>query len=202
MCSALNSTLYAKAVVTSSTLDTVSTASNSGSLSSCRSRLYVLGRPLHSVSSVTSDPITRALLPRTISIGSGFFFCGMMLEPVLTLSAGVMKENSSLAHSTHSSPSRLRCMPMMLSADTNSITKSRSITLSTLLAVGPSKPSACAVACRSMGSPVPAMAHAPRGHRLARARQSLRRPASRSSCSTYASSRCCSRMGCARCRCV
>jgi hypothetical protein len=36
-----------------------------------------------SVSSATRLPITRALFPRTSSGTSGFFFCGMIDEPVL-----------------------------------------------------------------------------------------------------------------------
>ena len=34
------------------------------------------------VSRVTSEPYTRPVLPRTSSATSGFFFCGMMEEPV------------------------------------------------------------------------------------------------------------------------
>ena len=78
------------------------------------------------------SPITRADFPLTISMGSGFFFCGMMLLPVDTRSDGVMKPNSSVAHSTHSSASRDMCTPMMALADNSSITKSRSDTPSTL----------------------------------------------------------------------
>jgi len=35
-----------------------------------------------SAMSATVAPITRALLPRTSSATSGFFFCGMIEEPV------------------------------------------------------------------------------------------------------------------------
>ena len=61
---------------------TVSTVSNSGSLSSWLSRLYASGWPFISTSNAFRWPMTRALLPRTSSGTSGFFFCGMMDEPV------------------------------------------------------------------------------------------------------------------------
>lgn len=80
----------------------VSTASNNGSLSSCRSLLYVDGRPLSVIKNpailetrcqrrarVCERETTRTLpkmrpdLPLNNSNESGFFFCGMMLDPVL-----------------------------------------------------------------------------------------------------------------------
>ncbi len=39
---------------------------------------------------------------------SGFFFCGIRLEPVAISSVSRTKPNSELAHSTTSSPRRLR----------------------------------------------------------------------------------------------
>ena len=56
--------------------------SKTGSLSSCRSRLYASGRPLSVVSSPVRSPMSRPALPRASSAMSGFFFCGMMLDPV------------------------------------------------------------------------------------------------------------------------
>ena len=53
-----------------------------GSLSSWRSRLYASGRPLRVASSPVRLPISRPALPRASSATSGFFFCGMMLDPV------------------------------------------------------------------------------------------------------------------------
>ena len=46
-------------------------------------------------SSATWLPIARPALPRTSSIGSGFFFCGIMLLPVADASARSKKPNSS-----------------------------------------------------------------------------------------------------------
>lgn len=98
-------------------LPTVSAASNMGSCDSCRSLLYVAGRPLSVVRKPASCarssrrqnacrtrkgrcarrnaggsrregaartwPTVRPLLPRRSSHASGFFFCGMIDEPVL-----------------------------------------------------------------------------------------------------------------------
>ena len=58
------------------------TESKTGSLSSCRSRLYASGRPLSVASRPVRLPISRPALPRASSAMSGFFFCGMMLDPV------------------------------------------------------------------------------------------------------------------------
>ena len=60
----------------------VSTASNTGSLSSCRSRLYASGSDFSVVSRPARSPTRRPALPRASSATSGFFFCGMMLDPV------------------------------------------------------------------------------------------------------------------------
>jgi len=59
-----------------------STESNSGSLSSCRSRLYASGWALSTASSPVRLPISRPDLPRVSSATSGFFFCGMIELPV------------------------------------------------------------------------------------------------------------------------
>jgi hypothetical protein len=60
-----------------------STASNSGSLSSCMSLQKVIGRPFIIVATLTKAPRTRPGLARTSSAASGFFFCGMIDEPVV-----------------------------------------------------------------------------------------------------------------------
>ena len=65
-----------------SSSSSVSAASKTGSLSSCRSRLYASGRPLSVASSPVRLPISRPALPRASSATSGFFFCGMIEEPV------------------------------------------------------------------------------------------------------------------------
>src|ERR1017187_8489637 len=71
-------------------------ASNSGTLSSCISRLYVIGRPFMVTSSEVRQPITRPLLPRISSSESGFFFCGIRLDPLVTPSPNSSHPNSSL----------------------------------------------------------------------------------------------------------
>ena len=79
--------------------------------------------------------MTLADFPRTSSIGSGFFFWGIILLPVETESLGVINPNSSEAHSTHSSPSRERWTAVMELAERNSNTKSRSETASILFKI-------------------------------------------------------------------
>jgi len=69
-------------------------------------------------------------------------------------------------------------------ADSVSSTKSRSETASRELAIGRSKPSAFAVAWRSIGNEVPASAPAPSGFSLSRSRASAKRPRSRPAIST------------------
>ena len=54
-------------------------------------------------------PMARPALPRTSSIGSGFFFCGMRLLPVATSSESTKNPNSSPVKSTTSSARRLKC---------------------------------------------------------------------------------------------
>ena len=128
----------------------------------------------------------RPILARINSAASGLRFCGMMLEPVDHLSDMATKRNWADDQITSSSASRDRCMAQMLAADRNSSAKSRSLTASRLLALGRSKPSALAVAWRSIGNPVPASAAAPSGHSFIRARASLKRERSRPHISTYA----------------
>ncbi len=53
--------------------------------------------------------MSRPALPRASSAMSGFFFCGNIDEPVAYASARRRKPNSSVDHSTISSPSRERC---------------------------------------------------------------------------------------------
>jgi len=132
----------------------------------------------------TVAPRMRPTLARSSSAASGFFFCGMMLEPVVKLSDSRTKRNWAEDQITSSSAKRLRCMAQIDAADRNSSAKSRSEVLSRLFAVGRSKPSAAAVMCRSMGNEVPASAAAPRGHSFIRLRASWKRDLSRASIST------------------
>ena len=86
----------------------VSTLSNNRSLSSCKSRLYVIGKPFSNVSSDMRFPTNRPLLPRAISAMSGFFFCGINDEPVVYSSEIRIKSNSLLDHRMTSSAKRDR----------------------------------------------------------------------------------------------
>ena len=52
-------------------------------------------------------------MPRTSSAMSEFFFCGMMLEPVVNSSESSMNLNSQLDQSISSSLSRERCIMSM-----------------------------------------------------------------------------------------
>ena len=72
----------------------------------------------------------------------------------------------------------------LAAAESVSSTKSRSETASSELAIGRSKPSARAVAARSIGNDVPASAPAPSGFSLSRSRASAKRPRSRPAIST------------------
>ena len=65
-------------------VSSVCSAPKVASLSSCKSLLYPLGSPLSVTSHAVSWPIVRPALPRASSRGSGFFFCGIMLLPVLS----------------------------------------------------------------------------------------------------------------------
>ena len=175
---------------------TLSMLSNNGSLSSCKSRLYVIGNPFSSVSSDTRLPTSRPLLPRASSATSGFFFCGMSDEPVVYASAMRMKSNSLLDHRITSSASRDRCTPSSDATKQNSTAKSRSLTASiefcetTGLPRESSKPSIAATWLRSSGSVEPASAPLPSGQTFTREKASSSRSRSRSIISTYASKWC------------
>ena len=66
---------------------------------------------------------------------SGFFFCGMIDEPVDHASSSTAQPNSREAHRQISSPSRDRCTPTIAATKRNSATKSRSLTASMELAI-------------------------------------------------------------------
>ena len=63
------------------------------------------------------EPTTRGALPRSSSAASGFFFCGMMLEPEENSSAGSQKPNSWLDQITSSEPRRERCVAQIAAAE-------------------------------------------------------------------------------------
>src|SRR3989454_2313267 len=110
-----------------------SVASYSGTRCSCRSEPYARGSPFSVVRTATRSPMIRPVRPRTSSATSGFFFCGMMLDPVACSSASSAKPNSALVHSTRSSANREACTETSAATYTKSVTKSRSATASTLL---------------------------------------------------------------------
>ena len=115
------------------------------------------------------------------SAKSGFFFCGMMDEPVENASDSSMKPNSELDHSTISSHKRDRCMHDTLHAYDRSSKKSRSDTASSEFGMTREKPRSAAVICRSSGYVVPASAAAPSGLASAARRAAARRSKSRAS---------------------
>ena len=131
-------------------------------------------------------PYIRPVLPRTSSGTSGFFFCGIILEPVQKLSPKSTKSNCAELHNTSSSEKRERCIMISEQAETNSIAKSRSLTPSNEFSHSPSKPSSRAVNSRSIGYVVPANAALPNGITLIRLRQSANRCRSRMSISPQA----------------
>ncbi|MDT4828225.1 hypothetical protein FQZ97_615960 [compost metagenome] len=85
-----------------------------------------------SVMSAIRWPTTRPVLPRASSGTSGFFFCGMIDEPVVKRSAMLMKPKFWLIQMMSSSLRRLTCTMHRLAAAVNSIAKSRSLTASRL----------------------------------------------------------------------
>ena len=68
--------------IAGSSSSSCATESNTGSLSSCRSRLYASGCAFSVASRPVRLPISRPDLPRASSAMSGFFFCGMIELPV------------------------------------------------------------------------------------------------------------------------
>ncbi len=147
---------------------TVSAVSKRGSLSSCKSLLYASGKPFIKVSRDTRLPKTLPDLPRMSSAASGFFFCGMMLLPVVNASESSRNPNSLEFHITISSQNRLRCIMTNAEALQNSAAKSRSATASILLWEISGNRKSFAVIFRSIGKFVPANAAEPSGITLIR----------------------------------
>src|SRR5436190_1053713 len=90
------------------------------------------------------------------SATSGFFFCGMIDEPVAKASENSTKPNSAVAQSVRSAASRDRCMAVIAAAARNSSSVSRSLTESRLFGETSAKPRSLASASRSIGNAVPA----------------------------------------------
>ncbi len=94
--------------------------------------------------------MARPILPRMSSSGSGFFFCGIMLLPVLSASESSKNRYSSPQRMMRSSASRLRCTIARAHAYRNVAAKSRSDEASMLLATTRENPSSRASAWTSM----------------------------------------------------
>ncbi len=103
----------------------------------------------------------RPALPRASSAMSGFFFCGMMLEPVEYASSREAKPNSTVTQVMISSESRDRSTPIIADTHENSAMTSRAAVASIEFSVGPAKPSSAATATGSSPSVDPAKAPAP-----------------------------------------
>ena len=124
-------------------------------------------------------PIKRPAFPRASSATSGFFFCGIIEEPVEYASATLAHPNSDVAQMHHSSPIRERWTPTIEIMKSASATKSRSETPSMLLAEDPVNPRSFAVTSGAKPNPEPASAPEPSGLTDVRANQSVMRSISR-----------------------
>ena len=122
-----------------------------GSLSSCISFPYVIGRPFRTVIKLCKFPNILPGLALINSAASGFLFCGIILEPVVNFSDNLTKSNLSEDQITSSSANLDKCMAINDDADINSIAKSRSETESIEFSVGLLKPSLSATNCLSIG---------------------------------------------------
>lgn len=135
----------------------MSQESKTGSLSSWRSRLYASGSALRVASRPVRLPMRRPDLPRASSAMSGFFFCGMIDDPVEKASCRVTKENSFVFQMMISSAIRDRLIPIIAVTKANSATKSREAVPSIELPTDPrSKPRSAATASGSRPSEEPA----------------------------------------------
>ena len=93
----------------------------------------------------SSAALTRPVLARISSAASGFFFCGIIEEPVTKESGSKIKSNSIDPQRISSSANLLKCTMVMAESDKNSKTKSLSETASILFLIGVLKPSVLAV---------------------------------------------------------
>ena len=182
--------------------NTVSIVSNMPSLSSCISLLYVNGVPFKTVNSPIKFPYARPVFPRISSAISGFFFCGIIDDPVENASSSSINLNSSVDQIMISSAKRDKCVINSAEFDKNSTIKSRSLTASIELAYTSAKPSSSADFKRSIGNVVPAIAPAPKGKISMRFIDSVKRSLSRCSCQKYTIKWWAKLIGCARCKCV
>ena len=136
------------------------------------------------VSSASRWPLTRPVLARTSSAASGFFFCGMIDEPVEKASDSLTKPNCGVDQMTISSASRDRCVAR---------DRRERQELQREVAVGNAvervagrlaEAERLRRRCRSIGKPVPASAAAPSGLSSMRSMASRTRDRSRPNIST------------------
>ena len=110
---------------------------------------------------------------------SGFFFCGMIEEPVEKASSRLTKENSLVAQRMISSLIRDRSTAIIAVIQENSAYTSRPAVPSMEFQDAESKPSSAATALGSSPREDPARAPEPYGETAARASQSRKRCRSR-----------------------
>ena len=103
-------------VAAASASSSVSTASKTCSLSSCRSLLYASGSACRTPCIAPRCAATRGAFARSSSAASGFFFCGMIEDPELHASGSSQKPNSVLDQSTSSAPRRERWVAQVAAA--------------------------------------------------------------------------------------
>ena len=105
-------------------------------MSSCKSLKYDKGKPFNIEIIELIFPIKIPVLPLKYSNGSGFFFCGIIDEPVTNLSFKVIMLNASEFQIMSSSAILEMCKEQAREEYKKSKTKSLSDTVSTELFVG------------------------------------------------------------------
>src|SRR5699024_1019852 len=153
----------------------VSVASKTGSLSSCRSRLYASGSAWRVESSPVRSPMRRPDLPRVSSAISGFFFCGMIDDPFEYASWRGKNENSFVAQAMTSSDRRERSMSIIVVMNWYSANTSRLAVPSIEFSTESLNPRSAATACGSSPRDEPARAPEPYAETPARASKSTNR---------------------------
>ena len=126
-------------------------------------------------------------LPRANSATSGFFFCGMIEDPVEYASWSLTKPASLVAQKMTSSEMRDRSTPTIAATHANSAYTSRAAVPSIEFHTADSKPSSAATAFGSRPREEPARAPEPYGETAARASQSTSRCRSRANAQACAS---------------
>src|SRR3989338_1911103 len=103
-------------------------ASKSGGLSNCRSRLYDKGSPFIKIRTLDRAPCILPTDPLINSNTSGFFLCGIILEPVQKEKSISMKLNSLVDHKIKSSAILDKCTDNIDKSANISMIKSLSLT--------------------------------------------------------------------------